>query len=196
MGIAHTAVVSPDATVDATAFVGEFSVIRAGAVVGAHAQIRDHVVIGRGVQIGEHTLIKSHAVIGEEGFGIEKDSAGNNFRVPQIGSVRIGAHVQLGNFTTVCAGALEPTTIGEYAKISDHVHVAHNCHIGRNAILTAGVVLSGRTKVEEGVWLGPGSTVRDGLTIGANAFVGIGSNVVKSVPPGQKWAGNPARQMP
>ena len=195
-GIASSAIIDPTAKVHLDATVGEFSVLRAGAVVGAGVDIRDHVVVGAEVHIGEGSVIKSHAVIGEEGFGIEKDADGNNFPVPQIGSVRIGKYVQIGNFTTVCSGAIEPTVIDDYAKLSDHVHVAHNCRVQSNAILTAGVVLSGSVKVGARAWLGPGTTVRDGITIGDDAFIGIGSNVIRSVPAGQTWAGNPARSLP
>lgn len=194
-GVAQTAVVAADARIHPTAHVGEFTVVRSGAVIGRHAEVRDHVVVGRGVQVGEGSLVKSHAVLGEEGFGIEIDENGNNFPVPQIGSVSLGAHVQVGNFTTVCSGALEPTIVEDYVKLSDHVHVAHNCRVGRNSLLTAGVVLAGGADIGEGVWLGPGTTVRDGVSVGNGAFVGIGSNVVRSIPSGETWAGNPARRM-
>lgn len=195
-GIAESAVVHSEALIDASATIGHFTVIRAGAKVGPGVEIRDHVVVGRNVRIGQNCLIKSHAVIGEEGFGVEKDEDGNNFAVPQIGSVQIGCNVQVGNFTTVCSGALEPTKVGDFTKISDHVHIAHNCQIGRNAIITAGVVFAGSVAVGDEVWVGPGATVRDRISIGSNAFIGIGSNVVKSVPAGERWAGNPAHRLP
>lgn len=194
-GIAQTAVIAEDARIHPTAHVGEFTVVRSGVVIGRGAEIRDHVVIGRGVHVGEGSLVKSHAVLGEEGFGIETDENGNNFPVPQIGSVRIGAHVQVGNFTTVCSGALEPTIVEDYVKLSDHVHVAHNCRVGKNSLLTAGVVLAGGADIGEDVWLGPGTTVRDSVSVGDGAFIGIGSNVVRSIPSGETWAGNPARRM-
>ena len=49
------------------------------------------------------------------------------------------------------------------------------------------------THVEDGATIGSGATLLGGITIGAGAIVGAGSLVTKSVPPGEIWAGNPAR---
>lgn len=194
-GISETARVHPAAKVHATAHIGEFSVIREGAVVGAYAEVRDHVVIGRNVVIGESSLIKSHAVIGEEGFGIEKDASGNNFHVPHIGAVTLGAHTEVGNFTTVCSGTITPTVVGDFTKIDDHVHIAHNCRIGRNVIITACAEVSGSVVIEDGVWLGPNSSIIQGVTLKEDALLGIGAVAVKSIPANEVQVGNPARRL-
>lgn len=194
-GIATTARVHPTARVDASASVGEYTVIREGAVVEAGAEIRDHVVIGRNVRVGPSNLIKSHAVIGEEGFGMEKDDDGNNMRIPHIGSVRLDAHVEVGNFTTVCSGTIAPTTVGAFTKIDDHVHVAHNCRIGRNVIITACAELSGSVVVEDEAWIGPNASVIQGVTLGEHSLLGIGAVALKSIPADEVRVGNPARRL-
>lgn len=195
-GIADTARVHPGATVHETAHIGEFSVVRDGANIGAHSEIRDHVVIGSKVIIGEHALIKSHAVIGEEGFGIEKDADGNNFRIPHLGSVLLGNHVEVGCFTTVCSGTIIPTSIGDYTKIDDHVHIAHNCKIERNVIITACAEISGSVTLEDDVWLGPNSSIIQGVTLGRGSLLGIGAVALRSVPEGRVQVGNPAKSLP
>ncbi|WP_152424265.1 LpxD N-terminal domain-containing protein [Leucobacter sp. UCD-THU] len=194
-GVADTARVHPTARVHESAHIGEYTVVREGAVIEAHAEVRDHVVIGRGVVIGEHSLVKSHAVIGEEGFGIEKDADGNNFHVPHIGSVRLGAHTEIGNFTTVCSGTIAPTVVGDYTKIDDHVHIAHNCRIGRNVIITACAEISGSVVIEDEVWIGPNASVIQGLTLGKDSLLGIGAVAVKSVPENEVRVGNPAKRL-
>ncbi|MGO3146348.1 MAG: LpxD N-terminal domain-containing protein [Leucobacter sp.] len=195
-GIAASSRVHPTADVHPTAYIGEFTVIRSGAVIGAHSEIRDHVVIARNVRIGEHALIKSHAVVGEEGFGMEKDEAGNNFRIPHLGAVKIGDHAEVGCFTTVCAGTVSPTVVGDYTKIDDHVHVAHNCRIERNVIITACAEVSGSVVLEDEVWLGPNSSIIQGVTLGRGALLGIGAVAVKSVPADAIHVGNPAKPLP
>lgn len=194
-GIAPTARIHPSATVHETAHIGEYTVVREGAVIHSHAEIRDHVVIGRNVVIGEHALIKSHAVIGEEGFGIERDDAGNNFHLPHIGSAVVGSHAEVGSFTTVCSGTITPTEIGEYTKIDDHVHIAHNCKLGRNVIVTACAEVSGSVTLEDDVWLGPNSSIIQGVTLGKNSLLGIGAVATKGLPANEVWAGNPARRL-
>ncbi|MHA3682856.1 LpxD N-terminal domain-containing protein [Leucobacter sp. HY1910] len=194
-GIAATARVHPTARVHETAHVGEYTVVREGAVIDAHAEVRDHVVIGRNVVVGEHALVKSQAVVGEEGFGIEKDADGNNFHIPHIGSVRLGKYTEVGNFTTVCSGTLAPTVIGDYTKIDDHVHVAHNCQIGENVIITACAEISGSVIIEDEVWVGPNASVLQGLTLGRDSLLGIGAVAVKSVPVNEVRVGNPAKRL-
>lgn len=194
-GVAETARIHPDADVHPSASIGEYTVVREGAVVGAGAEIRDHVVIGRGVHIGPSALIKSHAVIGEEGFGIEKDGDGNNLRIPHVGSVRLDANVEVGNFTTVCSGTIAPTTIGAYTKIDDHVHVAHNCRIGRNVIITACAEISGSVIIEDDVWIGPNASIIQGVTLGEHSLLGIGAVALKSIPADEVRVGNPARRL-
>lgn len=194
-GIAESARVHPSAQVHETAYVGEFTVVREGAIIEAYAEIRDHVVIGRNVVVGSHALVKSQAVIGEEGFGIEKDADGNNFHVPHIGSVRLGAHTEVGNFTTVCSGTISATEVGDYTKIDDHVHIAHNCRIGRNVIITACAEISGSVTIEDDVWIGPNASVIQGLTLGRDSLLGIGAVAVKSVPENEVRVGNPAKRL-
>lgn len=194
-GIAKSARIHPTATVHSTAHIGEFTVVEEGAIIGAHSEVRNHVVIGRNVRLGEHALIKSHAVIGEEGFGMEVDAAGNNFRIPHLGSVVLGDHVEIGGFTTICSGTIEPTTVDDYAKIDDHVHIAHNCRIGKNVIVTACAEVSGSVVLEERVWLGPNSSIIEGRTLGQGSLVGIGAVVLKSVPEQEVWVGNPAKML-
>lgn len=194
-GIATTARVSSTAQVHPTAHIGEYTVIRDGAVIGAHSEIRDHVVIGHDVIVGEQALIKSHAVVGEEGFGMEKDEAGDNIRIPHLGAVVLGAHVEVGNFTTVCSGTISPTRVGDHTKIDDHVHIAHNCQVGRNVIITACAEVSGSVVIEDDVWIGPNAAVIQGVTLGRNSLLGIGAVALRSVPESEVRVGNPARRL-
>ncbi len=56
--------------------------------------------------------------------------------------------------------------------------------------------LKGATIVlEENVWLGAQCVVLRGVRLGRGAVVGAGSVVTKSIPPGQVWAGVPARRL-
>ena len=49
-----------------------------------------------------------------------------------------------------------------------------------------------KTLIKRGASIGAGSTILCGVTIGENAMVGIGSVVIKDVPAGEVWVGNPA----
>ena len=141
---------------------------------------------GKGLVVGRNT------VIGREGFGFAKD--GDKWiRMPHQGKVIIGDNVEIGSNCTIDRGCLDNTVIGNGVKIDNLCHIAHSCKIGDNTIITAGVIFSGSVTVGKNVWIAPNSTIRTRVTIGDNAFIGIGSNVVKDVPEGTTVYGNPAR---
>jgi len=194
-GIHPTAIVDTSAFVADSAHIGPYAIIGAGCSIGERVEIRAHVVLGRDVVIGEGSLIKSNAVIGEEGFGFDRDPDGNNIRLPHLGSVVLGKHTEVGCFTTVCSGTISPTRVGNYTKIDDHVHIAHNVQLGSNVTITGCAEISGSVVVGDGAWFGPNSSVLEGLTIGTNSVIGIGAVVRRSVPDEEVYFGNPARKL-
>lgn len=181
------------AIVDPTAQISPTAVLGRGVKVGARTVIGHHVVVADGVTIGEDCFIKSNTVIGEAGFGFERDEAGIPVRVLHLGSVKIGNRVEIGSLNTVCRATLGCTIVEDDVKTDDHVHIGHNCRVRRGALLTACVELSGGVDVGEFAWIGPSSSVVQKVVIGKHAFVGIGSNITKSVSDGVAVAGNPAR---
>lgn len=124
---------------------------------------------------------------------------------------RIGDRTKIGTFVEVQKGA----TIGADSKVSSHTFVCEGVHIGDRVFIGHGVTFINdkypraanadgsmqtdadweviETQVEDGATIGSGATLLGGITIGAGAIVGAGSLVTKSVPPGEIWAGNPAR---
>ena len=49
--------------------------------------------------------------------------------------------------------------------------------------------------VEDNVVIGMNATIGAGITIGKNAIIGMGSVVLKDVPTGEVWVGNPAKRL-
>lgn len=187
----HT--VDPD--VHPTARVGRGSVLSPGVKVGAGTVIQHNVVIGEGVTIGERCVIKSCAVIGEDGFGFERDETGMPVRLVHLGAVIVGNDVEIGSLTTVCRGTLGDTIIEDFAKIDDHVHIAHNVKVRRAAMVIACAEVSGGVEVAEQSWIGPNASVIQQVRIGEKAVVGIGANVIRDVEDGATVAGNPAKEI-
>lgn len=94
---------------------------------------------------------------------------------------------------------LQQVTIANNAELGDHVVVlpasviSHDARVDSYSILAGGVIVSGFVHVQENCYLGAGATIRERLVIGARTLVGMGSVVVKNVPPDSKIMGNPAR---
>lgn len=123
----------------------------------------------------------------------------------------VGDSTKIGAFVEIQKGA----AIGKNCKISSHtficegVTVQDNVFIGHNvtfindkyprATRADGSLQTEEdwsvvpTLVESDASIGSSVSILCGVTIGAGAMVGAGSVVTKDIPPGEIWAGNPAR---
>jgi UDP-N-acetylglucosamine acyltransferase len=107
----------------------------------------------------------------------------------------IDATARVNAFVTVDAGLREPTRIGARTFVMAHCHIGHDAEIGADCELAPGTVIGGHAVLEDGVRCGIGVLVRPFIRVGAGARLGAGAVVVKHVPAGEVWVGNPARKL-
>lgn len=74
-------------------------------------------------------------------------------------------------------------------------NIGHNCVLGENNLLTSNVILGGSSKVGNDVYFGISSTIRNRVNIGDSVVIGQGAVVVKDIPDGETWVGNPAKKI-
>jgi UDP-3-O-[3-hydroxymyristoyl] glucosamine N-acyltransferase len=189
-----TAIIDPKAKIGKDVYVGPYTVV-GNSFVGDGCIIDSNVRIHDDVTLGTNCVVKSGAVLGGEGFGYEKDENGNRFRFPQIGRLIIGNNVEIGSNTTIDRGALSDTIIGDFSKINNLCHIAHNNKIGENVIITGCVNISGSNTIDDNVWIAPNSSIRGWVHIGEGAIIGMGAVVTKNIPAGETWVGNPAHKL-
>lgn len=181
--------------------IGSNTIIEPFVLIGHNVRIGDDCIIKTGVKIrndvtiGDHVVIGENSVIGGQGFGVEQDEKGQNYRIPHIGGVVIGNYVEIGALTSIVSGTIEPTVIEEYAFIDDLNHIAHNCRIGKSAMLTGMCEVSGSAELGEKCYLAPGSCIRNGVKIGDGSFIGQMTLVTKDIPEGSAIAGNPGEDV-
>ncbi|WP_283139110.1 acetyltransferase [Rhizohabitans arisaemae] len=84
--------------------------------------------------------------------------------------------------------------VGAHVAVMPHVVLTHDDVIEDYVTIAAGARLAGGVHVGEAAYIGSGALIREGLTVGAHAVVGMGAVVTRHVPPGEVWAGNPARR--
>lgn len=162
--------IGPQAVVGARARVGARCVIGPGCIVGEDAVLGDdvrlvaRVTVLERVEIGARSVVHPGAVIGSEGFGyaLERQAW---VHVPQVGTVLIGADVEIGANTTIDRGALGDTVIGEGVKIDNLVQIGHNCVIGPHSALAGCVGLAGSSRVGARCRLGGGVGLAGHLTL-------------------------------
>ncbi|MCA1817291.1 MAG: hypothetical protein LC746_13030 [Acidobacteria bacterium] len=186
--IAPGAVVSPLAVVGGAVEIGDGAVVEPFCVVGPDVRVGRGSVLHSGVRlfprvaIGDETVVGANTVVGHDGYGFVRDEDGNKVRIPHLGGVVIGSHVEIGALTAVQGGTIMPTVIEDYAKVGDYNFVGHNVRIGRGASVTGGVVIAGHAVVEAEAWVGINSSIRDGRRVGSHALVGMDSSVQQDLP--------------
>lgn len=191
--IGLNSVIHPTAKIADSVIIGNSCTIGRDVEIGEHTEIRHNVILADRVKIGRYCLIRSSSVIGEEGFGFENQENKTPIRIPHLGTVEIGDHVEIGNFTAIAGGTLKNTIIHANVKIDNLVHIAHNCIIEENSMVIACAEISGSSVVGKNCWLGAGCSTIQKITLGDNCLIGIGTVVLKDVPPGAVMAGNPAK---
>jgi UDP-3-O-[3-hydroxymyristoyl] glucosamine N-acyltransferase len=159
-------------------------------------QIGDRTIIGPGAIvlersiIGEDVVIHPGVVIGTEGFEV-RQVFGTQLVIPHAGGVRVGDRVQLQANTCVSRAIFRDfTEIGSDSALDNLVHVAHGVRIGRRCRIASCTNIAGSVTIDDDVWIGPNSTISNGLHIGEKAEISLGAVVTRDVAPGKKVSGN------
>jgi sugar O-acyltransferase (sialic acid O-acetyltransferase NeuD family) len=107
----------------------------------------------------------------------------------------VPASCRLGEGSVVLAGvvATVDVRVGAHAGIMPHVVLTHDDRLDDYVTVGAGARVAGAVHVRDGAYLGSGCLIRESLTIGPWALVGMGAVVTRDVPGGEVWAGTPAR---
>lgn len=194
--IAGNVVIEPGAVILGGAVIGEGTYIEANVVIGRNVELGSYCRVGANANvshaiIGDHVHIYPGCRIGQDGFGFAIDPQGFE-KVPQLGRVIIGSGVEIGANTTVDRGAGPDTIIGDGTWIDNLVQIAHNVQIGRNCVIVAQCGISGSTVVEDFVVIAGQVGVAGHLRIGTGAKIGAKAGVMRDVPPGESYLGQPA----
>ena len=177
-------------------FVDEYTVLMNNVFVGDNCKIGKNCVIYPNVTIlagsiiGDNCIIHSGSVIGSDGFSYAQD---NNLylKVPHIGIVEIGDHVEIGSNVAIDRACLDKTIIKSGSKIDNLVHIAHNCDIGSNTAIAAQTGMTGGTKIGNNVMIA-GHVAIDNSEIGNTIILGK-SGVTKDISHNSMVSGFPAR---
>lgn len=102
---------------------------------------------------------------------------------------RLGAGVFIGPGAVVSADVW----LGEQTIVNSGAIVEHESRIADGVHLCPRSCLAGAVIVGEASWVGAGAVVRDKLTVGRDAVIGMGAVVTRSVPDGCVVYGCPAR---
>lgn len=197
-----TAIIGRNCTIGDYVVIGPHAQIGEGTIIGAHTMIDKNVVIGNDCVIksnvtishsliGNHNLIHPGVRIGQDGFGFAFDK-GQHIKVPQLGRVIIGDHVEIGSNSCIDRGAGPDTIIGDGCKLDNLVQIGHNVVLGKGCIIVSHAGISGSTKLGDFVVVGGQVGIAGHLTIGSGVQIAAQSGVMHNIEPGIKVGGSPA----
>ena len=187
-------------TIDQTAVIHSSAEIEEGVSIGAHTVIGERVRIGSGTIIGNNVTIYKNVEIGKNNRIFPLCALGG---APQDLHVReIEARLVIGDgnvireFVTISVGSEKDrgvTVIGNNGFYMACCHVAHDCILEDEIVLTNGVLLAGHVRVEKNAVLSGAAAVHHFTTVGRYAFVGGLTRIVQDVPPFMIVEGNPSK---
>lgn len=181
------------------AVIGENCTIFPGAYIDSEVTIGNNCYIASGVKllgsvtIGNECIIRENTVIGSDGLTTRRDHLGKVVTIPQFGGVTIEDNVQIGALTVIGKGAIDDTVIHAGSRIDNSCFISHNVEIGEDTLIVGETIMFGSSSTGKQAFISGNSTVRDGVSIGDRALVGMGSVVIKPVSDDEVVKGNPAK---
>jgi UDP-N-acetylglucosamine acyltransferase len=181
------AVVSPQAEIAADVEIGAFSVIGPGVVIGPGTWIGPHVVINGATRIGTHNKIFQFASLGDAPQDKKYKGEPTRLEIGDRNVIRESATVNRGT-----AHGEGVTRIGDDNLLMAYSHVAHDCQLGNQIVLSNVATLGGHVEIGDFAILGGLSAVHQFTKVGAYSFIANNAAVTRDVPPYVMAVGQPA----
>jgi len=179
------ACIHPDANIGKSVVIDPFASIHKDVIIGEGSWIGSNAVIMDGSRIGKNCRIFPGAVIG----GIPQDM---KFEGEQS-IVEIGDNTTVREFVTINRGTKSRgiTVVGSNTLLMAYTHIAHDCIIGNNCILSNIVQLGGEVLIDDWAVIGGGCFIHQFCRVGKHVMISGMSGVLSDIPPFLRVAGIP-----
>jgi len=186
MSIHPTAIIHSGAQLGADCEIGPYCVIGEHVVLGAGCKLHSHVVIDGHTRIGKENQIYPFASIGHQTQdlkwkgGITRTEIGDNNTIREYVSIH----------SATSDG--DATVIGSRNNFLAYCHIAHDCRLGDDIIMSNVGTLAGHVTVGDRAVIGGLVAIHQFCRIGKFSMTGGCSKVVQDIPPYMIGDGNPA----
>ncbi len=185
--------IHPSALVDASAEladdveIGPWAIVGPRCTMGAGTSVAARATLEQNVRLGERVRIGIGAVLGGDPQDLK-------YRGEETW-VDIGDDTVVREYATINRGTAQSLTtrVGRGCFLMSYVHLAHDCHLGDNIIISNGTQLAGHVTIEDKVTISGLCAVHQFSRIGRHAFIGGCSRVPQDVPPFVRAVGNPLK---
>jgi UDP-N-acetylglucosamine acyltransferase len=172
-----TAIIHPDAKLDASVHVGPYAVIDAGVELGADCVVGPHVYLTGQTRIGVGNRFHAGCVIGDAPQDLKYQGEPTRLSIGDHNVFR--EHVTVNRSTTL-EGA---TVVGSNNFIMAGAHIAHNCVLGSHVIMANAAMLGGHATVYDRAFISASCLVHQFCRVGTLAIMQGGSVLSKDLPP-------------
>jgi UDP-N-acetylglucosamine acyltransferase len=173
-----TAVIDGKAHIDKNADIGPYCTISGPVKISKGTKLISHVVVQGRTTIGENCTISPFASLG----GAPQDITYKG----EDTQVIIGRDTTIMEYVTINRGTEHGggiTKVGDRDFIMAYAHVAHDCVLGNNVIMTNGATLGGHVEVADFATIAALCAIHQFCRIGEYAFVSGMTGVPNDVPP-------------
>ena len=181
------AIIAPDAELGAGVEVGAYTIIGAGVRIGAGSWIGPHAVINGPTTLGCENKVFQFASVGDAPQ--DKKYRGEPTRL-EVGDRNVFREFCSVNRGT--AGGRGVTKIGDENLFMAYSHVAHDCIVGSNCVMSNCTALAGHVELGDWVILSGYAGVHQFCKVGSHSFLANNAAVTRDVPPYLLVAGTPA----
>ncbi len=173
----NQAFIHPNAQIGENVTISPFAYIDEDVVIGDGTYVGPHATILKKTRIGKNCRIFPGAVIGAEPQDLKFHGEDTY--------VVIGDNTTLRECVTVHRGTASrgKTVIGNNCLIMAYCHVAHDCVLNNNIIMSNATQLAGEVEVADFAIIGGGTLVHQFTKIGCHAMIQGGTKLNKDVPP-------------
>lgn len=181
--------VAPSAEIGAGTKIGPFALVGPGVVLGRDNELRAGAMVdGPGTTLGDGNVLFSGCVVGGPPQD-KKYRGGETYLTVGDGNV-FREHVTVHRGTE--NGGFY-TRIGDRNLLLAGAHIAHDCEVRSDVILSNNVLLAGHVLVEDKAVMAGAAAVHHFGTVGELAYVGGLSRINRDAPPFMFTEGNPSR---
>lgn len=188
-----SATIHPSAIVDPRAELGNDVEIGPWAYVGPNCVVGDGCKIEMRATLEEHVILAPRVTVG---VGTVLGGKPQDLKFKgEVTTVEIGEGTTLREYLTINRGTSHSmkTAVGKNCFLMSYVHLAHDCQLGDNIIISNGTQLAGHVTVDDRAIISGLCAVHQFAKIGRHAFIGGCSRISKDIPPFVKAVGNPVQ---
>tara|TARA_B100001057_G_scaffold414757_1_gene431967 strand:+ start:7128 stop:7898 length:771 start_codon:yes stop_codon:yes gene_type:complete len=186
--IHSSSIIDSSAKISESVEIGPFCLIGPNVEIDEGTKVESHVIIKGPTKIGKRNHIFQFSTLGDGSPDKKYNNEPTTLVIGDDNIIREGVTIHRGTVQD-----RSETLIGNKNLIMAYSHIAHDCVLGDDIVLTNQAALAGSVTVGDGAILGGYAIVHQFCSIGSYSFCAMGSAVNKDIPAYVKVSGNPAK---